>query len=175
MVKAGLLRYLAFILVVAGLALVVGAAGWLYYHSLVSNPGAEPLPETLAGLPRTQMFIGHKAVEEINHLHGINFFITSGGVGIYSQQQAVLWVSGSPFGFMAARMQYVMEQRIAERRSPFTPRDSIQMDGRRVLALEGMGQQHFYFRSGHRLVWLAVDAELAEQALAEALEYYPRE
>lgn len=172
--KNGVLRYLAFILVVAGLGLAVGAAGWLYYHSLVSNPGAEPLPEAIAGLPLTQALTGRPAVQEINHLHGLSFAITSGAVGFYGGQQVVVWVSGSPLGFMAEQMQDEMEQRIAEGRSPFTPLETRQAGGRAVLALEGLGQQHFYFRSGRQLVWLAADAELAEQALAETLLFYPR-
>jgi hypothetical protein len=172
---AGLLRYLAFILVVAGLALVVGAAGWLYYHSLVSNPGAEPLPDTIAGLPLTRALTGRPAVQEINHLHGLSFSITSGAVGFFGGQQVVVWVSGSPLGFLAGQMQNEMEQRIAEGRSPFTPLDTRRESGRAVLALEGLGQQHYYFRSGRQLVWLAADAGLAEQALAEVLEFYPQE
>ena len=171
--KAALLRYLAFILVVAGLALAVGAGGWLYYHSLVANPGAETLPEALAGLPRTQALAGRLAVQEINHLHGLNFAITSGGVGVYGQQQIIVWVSGSPLDFIAMRMQDEMNLRIAEGRSPFTVLETQQVDGRTVQLLEGLGQQHFYFRSGRRLVWLAADAGLAQQALVEALAFYP--
>ncbi len=173
MMKAALLRYLAFILIIAGLVFAVSAASWLYVHSLVSNPGAEPLPESVAGLPLTQALTGRAAVQEINHLHGLSFAITSGAVGIYGQEQAVLWVSGSPLGFMAARMQKKMEHRIAEGRSPFKPLETRQAGGRTVLALEGLGQQHFYFRSGRQLVWLAANASLAEQALAEALQFYP--
>ncbi len=36
-----------------------------------------------------------------------------------------------------------------------------------------MGQRHFYFQSAAQVIWLAADPEMAEQALKEALAFYP--
>jgi hypothetical protein len=64
-------------------------------------------------------------------------------------------------------MTIAMRDRIAEGRSPFTPTGIQQVDGRLVYALTGLGQTHFYWQGGDKVVWLASPADQAEQTLAE--------
>ena len=37
----------------------------------------------------------------------------------------------------------------------------------------GVGQRHFYFQAGKRVVWLAANRRFADAALDEALKFYP--
>ena len=70
-----------------------------------------------------------------------------------------------------------MRDKIAEGaangRAPFQPSGVEILSNHEVYALDGMGQKHFYFRSGKYLIWLAANAEVADQALQQALNFYP--
>jgi len=167
-------RFVAILLIAAGLFLVMGAGGYALYSRALSRPGSAPLTDQLAGLSLVQQTQGSQAVGEINRLHGKEFPLTSAAVGLYGTQgSATLWVSGVPAGFMAERILSAMRERIAENRSPFTPTGERQ-DGKRILyELDGMGQKHFYFQSENLVIWLAVEPSLAEPVLEQALEFYP--
>jgi hypothetical protein len=93
-------------------------------------------------------------------------------MGVYGGGAATLWVSGSPAAPMAAAMVRAMRDKIAEGRSPFTPLGTRSLSGSEIYELTGMGQSHFYFRTGALVVWLAADKALAESALQEAVTFY---
>ncbi|RME49280.1 MAG: hypothetical protein D6791_01105 [Chloroflexi bacterium] len=164
-------RWPAWALLGGGLLLLVVAVflwGWTR-----AGAGAEPLPQALAGLPLTASVQGPEAIREINRLHDNRFPLSSGAVGYYgSRGQAILWVAGSPFSWLAAGMVRAMHHRIAEGNSPFRPLGMRRMNDRAVYELTGMGQRHFYFRSGRRLIWLAADETVAETALMQVLSFY---
>ena len=66
-----------------------------------------------------------------------------------------------------------MRDKIIEGNAPFIPLGERQVGGRTVYELEGLGQKHFYFQSCDLVIWLAADANLAEGALTQSLEFYP--
>jgi hypothetical protein len=140
----------------------------------LNQPGPAPLPDQFAGLPLVQQMRGIQAVYEINHLHGKTFPLTSAAVGIYGTgKRATLWVSGVPASFIASQILSAMRDQIAAGRSPFAPAGE-RMNGKRIVyELNGMGQKHFYFQSKNLVIWLASDESIAEQALEQALAFYP--
>jgi len=165
---------IALLLAVAGAALLLFAGGTWLYTFLKAGPGAAPLPEMLAGLPLVQETSGAAAVEELTRMHGMGFPFTSGAVGRYGVgEQAVIWVSGFSSASMADQMTAEMHARIAEGRSPFKPVGQRRAGWHTIYELDGMGQKHFYFRSGELVIWLAVDERLAEEALLQILVFYP--
>jgi len=94
-------------------------------------------------------------------------------MGMYGRDgEATLWVAGTVAEFVAADMLRAMGESIAQSETPFTPLGERQPDGRSVAELTGMGQRHFYFRAGKQIIWLAVEEDLAELAIQEALEVY---
>jgi len=156
-----------------GLFLVV--AGWLIWQS-----GARALservrlPASLAGLALTSQQFGSEAVAAVTRMHGQEFALVNGAVGMYGpQQNVVLWVSETSSRRAAGGLVDAMRVKIAEGNSPFTPLEARQDGDRLVYDLDGLGLKHFYFQSGRLVVWLAVDAQLADQALQECLEFYP--
>lgn len=158
----------------AGLLLVVGGIGYSLYSQALSQPGPAPLPDRLAGLSLVQHTRGVQAVDEINHLHGKDFPLTSAAVGVYgTENKATIWVSGAPAGFIAAKILTAMRDRIAEGRSPFTSTGERKYGRRIIYELEGLGQKHFYFQSKNLVVWLATDDSITEQALEQTLAFYP--
>nr|MBI2903954.1 hypothetical protein [Chloroflexota bacterium] len=166
------------VLAAIGAILIVGAAGWLAFSTWLANPGAVAVPQAMAGLPLTQKSAGPEAVAEVSRLHSKEFPLISGAMATNGEGVVVLWVSGAPAGPMAAEMVRAMTDKIADAsagsaRSPFTPLGERQMNGRAVYELSGMGQRHFYFQSGNLVIWLAADETIAENALDEALQFYP--
>ena len=167
-------RVVAFFLVMTGILLLLFSGGYYLYLGAVEHPGSEPLPDRLADLPLISRVTGAPAVIEINRMHGKEFPLTTGAVGVYGEgRQATLWISGAPGGFLAKRILRQMRDKIAEGNSPFVPLGERQVGRRSVYELEGLGQKHFYFQSDSLIIWLAADEGLAELALAQSLEFYP--
>jgi hypothetical protein len=167
-------RLVALGLLGLGVLLLLSGVGYAVYNQAVTHPGLAPLPEQVAGLPLGQKTLGLQAVEEINHMHGKNFLLTSAAVGHYgSHGQVTLWVSGAPLRTIASSMLQAMRDKISEGNSPFIPVDERIVGRRSIYVLDGMGQKHFYYQSNKSIIWLAADPELAEQALDHILEVYP--
>ncbi|MEW5939322.1 MAG: hypothetical protein AB1750_06660 [Chloroflexota bacterium] len=161
------------VLIALGLALLFGVAGWFYFEGLVAHPAALPLPEWVADLPMTGFQSGDEAAAAFVNLHGKQFPLTSGAIGLYGDNQITLWVAGAPANFIAARMIVAMRDKIANGNSPFTPMTEINDNGRIVYVLEGVGQKHYYFQSKNLVVWLAVNPAFADAAIQQILEVYP--
>jgi hypothetical protein len=104
-------------------------------------------------------------------MHGQEFQLTQGAGCSYGE--ATLYVAGTPLSFLAGRMMVDMRDKIAGSETPYTPLNEMKYGSRTVYELVGMGQQHYYFRSGNLVIWLAVNEQVAELALQEALEFYP--
>ncbi len=166
-------RFFSIGLIALGMALLFGVLGWASFDNLVSQPASVPLPERVAGLPRTGYQTGAEAAVAFEKLHGKQFPLTSGAIGYYGDQQITLWAAGAPLNFIAARMIEAMREKIAEGNSPFTPMSEINNGSRTVYVLEGMGQKHFYFQSENLVIWLAADPSIADEALEQILEAYP--
>lgn len=169
----GMKRVLVSLLILTGIVLTLTAFGWLIYEQKVADPAPVSIPDSLAGFPLTDQKTGGQAAFDFSQLHGQQFPLTSGAVGIYGNHQATLWVAGAPLKMMSAEMVNAMQEKIAEGRSPFTPTGEISDNGRTIYSLEGMGQNHHYFQSGNLVIWLAVDADVSETALQQLKEYYP--
>lgn len=171
---ASMKRIIAILLIVLGAAIIIASAGYYLFLRAVENPGPEPLPDRLVEHPLVTQVTGAQAISEINQMHGKEFLLTSGAVGVYGEgRQAILWISGAPGGWMAKRILIQMRDKITEGNSPFTPIAERNIDGRMVYELDGLGQKHFYFQSGDLIIWLAANVDGAELALAESLAFYP--
>lgn len=168
-------RFGPVLLVIAGVLLMAGGAGYWWFERQIAVPEAAILPPDLAGLPLVEASYGPEAVANVTRLHDQSFPLTSGAHGRYgrSGDKAMLWVTGTPARLVATRMVGEMEAAIAEGSSPFQPVGTRQVNGHTIYELIGMGQRHYYFRSGTAVVWLAADDALADAALVETLTFYP--
>ena len=167
-------RILAVLLVTLGLFTVFFSLGYFMLTRAFVHPSAAPLPDQIADLPRITLVYGAEAVVEINRLHGKEFLLTSGAVGVYgTKNQATLWVSGAPLEIVAQQILIAMRDKIAEGNSPFQQTGERQDVERIVYELDGLGQKHFYFRSGKLIVWVGVDEPYADRVLVDILEFFP--
>lgn len=171
--RANRRRISASFLVRAGISLILLGTGWLAIDLVVISRADITLPASLAGLPLTEKVTGQAALAEIEQLHNKRFPLTAGAIAYYEGGSATVWISSTWAPLLAARQVKVMTERIAEDRSPFTLMGTIEVENIPVYVLSGMGQMHYYFQRGQRVVWLAVPPQLAEQGLIDLIRNLP--
>jgi hypothetical protein len=167
-------KWFPLILISLGMLIVgLGLVYALYLRSMESIAPV-PLPDELGGLPLRREVTGSSALVELSMLHSQGFPLNKGSAGSYGNHGEIrIWVAGTPIGFMAGGLMTAMKDAIERGDSPFSPLGELEIQGRTVYELEGMGQQHYCFRSGDLIVWVAVDDSLTEQVLKSVLEFYP--
>jgi hypothetical protein len=130
------------------------------------------LPARLAGMPLTLSHRDGPGLEEIRRLHGANVDVRSGAFAAYGGGAASVWVASARDTAVAEKLIRDMTARIARGDTPFRP-DSVRgMEQRSVYELTGLGQRHFYFRSGRCVVWVAANRRQAAAGLDDALRFY---
>ncbi len=159
---------------ILGVALLTGSLIFSYLNRSGANPKETNLPKSIAGLSLNTATYGPEAVTEITRMHGKEFPIVSGAMGMYGDtNQISLWVAGFSDRSTAIQIVSAMEEKIATGNSPFTPTVQQQVRDRTVYHLDGMGQKHIYFQSSNLVVWLAADPSLSDQAIQQIEEVYP--
>ncbi len=167
-------RILSIAAIVLGILLLLAASLFAWWIAITEHPGEAPTPPELAGLTRTALITGPTAVTAIHQLHNSQFPLRSGAVAQYGRQNEItLWVAGAPLALMAQRMVDVMEEQIQGGETPFQPLATRTIGGRTIFDVDGLGQRHFYLRSGAFVIWIEVNYDLAEDALSELLMFYP--
>ena len=158
------------VLTFAALAVVaLGLAAWL-------GLGRPPdVPPSLAGLPLTHTTQGAEALAEIGRLHGKRILLRDAWVAHYERNAAVamLYVSRSHLGPVArwqfSRMVDGIGRGAANTEGRFTHLKARTEAGIPLYSALGLGQVHYFYRSGPAIVWLAADAEVAREALADTI------
>ncbi len=172
--KAIVKRTTPFLIVTAGVLVILSGVVANRYNRLLESPGDAPLPASIAGLQLSDFSLGKEAVGEIAKLHRETFPLTSGATGAFGNKREILvWSSGTANRLRAAKMVSAMRNAIKTGASPFTPVGEVTSEGRTIYQLVGLGQQHYYFQSDAYVIWMAADSSYAEQALDEVLEFYP--
>ncbi len=167
-------RVASVLFIVVGFAVIITGVIVYSQKNVFNQSGDATLPESLAGLRLENSTFGRTAVAEIVRLHDEEFPLTSGAAGSYGGNGEVkLWVAGTESEISASKLVSAMRDAISVGNSPFQPINEISRKGRKVYHLTGMGQGHYYFRAGSLVVWLAEEADLADQVLEEVLEFYP--
>lgn len=145
-----------------------------------SNPpsGQSASPElrvltALAGTPITDTIRGPAARTAISRLHGRTIAGVDALVARY-QDGSTLWINVSPSALEASRLMWRMNRRLAGGTRDFSAPRPQDLRGRTVFVTEGLGQVHYYYQSGTRVLWLAVPrGPHAEAALRALLAQYP--
>lgn len=163
-------RILPLVLIAAGLILVFTAISFVLFNPNIILTGEESLPSQVVGLSMVSETRGKGAIRKISSLHGEEFVLETGVIGVYGgNHQITLWVARTQ---QAAEMFSAMKNKIAQGNSPFTLTGERQLSGIVIDQLNGLGQTHFYFQAGDRVIWLAVNQEIAESALQQVFNFY---
>ncbi len=138
--------------------------------------GAPPeIPRSLGGLPQTHALQGEDARREINRLHGRRIPARGGVVAHYERDGAVamLYVSQAYVAPMArwqlSRMVKGIEKGKSNAEGRFFHLKAREQDGLTLYSALGLGQVHYFYRSGVTIVWLAADPPAARAALADTV------
>ena len=167
-------RPIAGLVILMGVILMTGSLVLGYLDRSIANPEATKLPKSIAGFSLNTATYGPDAVAEITRLHGKEFPIDSGAMGMYGDtNQISLWVAGFATRIVAKQIVSAMEEKIALGNSPFIPTEQKNIGYRTIYRLDGMGQKHIYFQSGNLVLWLAADPKVADEAIQKILEVYP--
>lgn len=162
------------LLILIGSLIFLSALGYGFWSRQQKMNLGEALPEQLAGMSLVYRVDGQDALDEITRMHDLQFNLVSGAIGIYGNPtEIIIWITAASSDANAQSMVDAMETRIAELGSQFRPAGTVQIDGRKIYVSEGIGQIHYYFRSGSRVVWISCEQSLGEKALQEALRFYP--
>lgn len=167
-------KWIPLILIALGIILVVGAMVFpLVFRPEAKFPSAR-IPQQVAGFSLVSEVTGSAAMREFTQLHGKSFPVSSGAKAVYGTgSQVIIWAAGTASVAETRKLLEEMRDKIALGRSPFQSTGIQTLKNRDVYGLDGMGQKHFYFQSGKYLVWLAANADVADQALQQVLNFYP--
>ena len=115
---------------------------------------------------------GEEARREIDRLHGKKISFLRGYIGTYVTEsgRGHLWVSEhssereatEAIEKMALGMQQGKQQQFWHFRK-------MMIEQRPVYLAVGMGQAHYFFQNGAKVIWLAVDPSLAKEAVRDAV------
>ena len=83
-------RVFPLVLITLGILLGFGAISQLYLNNRQSGTATINLPNGLAGLRLTDTQSGAEGIAAFTSLHGKEFPVTSGAIGIYGNRKATL-------------------------------------------------------------------------------------
>ena len=137
-----------------------------------SSGALDPVvPAALAHLSLREYLDGTSALAQVEQLHGkaLGAGFDRAWLASYGDQQATVWISRSVRLADAQQLTERMKAKIAQGNSPFKNPRTFSVSGVTVFALDGMGQQHYYFRLGRDLYWLAIAPSAAQAGLEELI------
>ncbi|MBI4674546.1 MAG: hypothetical protein HY741_23115 [Chloroflexi bacterium] len=125
------------------------------------------IPEKLAVFALTNSVLGKDALAEFEKLHGQGFDLVGGYRADYvsGDKSATLWVGQAKDAASAEQMTKTMAGKIGADNRMFTDLQELEIGSRRMYSVNGQGQQHFFYATGDKVVWLAIDSAYAPDAL----------
>jgi uncharacterized protein YcfL len=130
-----------------------------------------PVPSEILDLQRTELISGEAAAEIINHLHQQSVTQGDNYVARYGNNEYTATYYLSVYE-NETEAQYELQAMVASMERGghvFDHVRPITVNERAVWMALGMGQAHYFYAEGSRLVWLAVDVPIAEDALKSIL------
>lgn len=160
--------------ILAWLGVFLFAAPFLL-HTACSSTDI-PLPQSIGSLRLEQVQSGEEARREIDRLHGQQISFQGGYIGTYVAENgsAKLWVSehGSAEEAAEAIDKMVQSMKLGKQQVFWHFREIV-IEGLSVYFAVGMGQAHYFFQRGGKVIWLAVDPALAKEAIGDVIKKIP--
>jgi len=137
--------------------------------------GEVPLPQAIGALKLEKLQAGEEARREIDRLHGKQIGLQRGYIGFYGAEtgSAQIWLSEHSSDSKAAEAVEKMAGSMRQgKQQNFYHFRQMVIDKRTVYFAVGMGQVHYFFQKGAKVIWLAVDPPLAKEAIREAVRKF---
>ncbi len=134
------------------------------------------LPESIGAFRLQNMKSGTEAKKEITRLHGKNLDFRTGYIGTYKHghKEAMLWISDYDAKAKAAEEVEKKARRIQTREGQeFRHFRMISIEEIPVYFVVGMGQAHYFYQTGNKVIWLAVDPQLAKETIRDLIGKIP--
>ena len=124
-----------------------------------------PLPGRLAGLTRTRLYTGLRAVRMLNELHTHSLAPHSAAVGVYGRGGELrVWLARFADGAEAQQVLRSMVGELQSDSSPFSP-PRQQRDHPNRFYTVGPGGHHVFWVAGDGVYWLEARPDLIDGAL----------
>ncbi len=125
------------------------------------------IPVKLGTLTLKNSVLGKDALNQFAQLHGQGFDLLGGYRADYASanSQATLWVGQAKDAETAQTLVKEMAGKIGAGDPMFTDLQELSISNRSLFQVNGQGQAHFFYASGDKIVWLAVDPAYAADAL----------
>lgn len=138
----------------------------------LAEGGKPPVPPALGGLKLAHYLKGEEALREIERLHGKKINVKEGYVAHYEkgESKAMLYISRVSSGSQAEGQVKRMAEGIRKGGTPFYHLKESRRDGINLYSAIGLGQIHYFYRTGPKVVWLAADPPVASSALSSVLK-----
>jgi hypothetical protein len=129
------------------------------------------LPDSIGRLKLSSSFTGGRAEEMINKLHPSDVASEASEIGIYEADtlSAILYVSKFENSDVAMERFKSMLLKIAHGGTPFGHLNQVEVEGRLIFMVLGLGQVHYFYSEGDKVVWFSVDFPLAVESIRELL------
>ena len=139
---------------------------------IACSPNDIPLPQSIGSMRLEKVQSGEEARQEIDRLHGKQISLIRGYIGMYVAEngRGQLWVSEHSSDREATEAIEKMANGIQKgKQQKFWHFRKMRIERRPVYLAVGMGQAHYFFQNGAKVIWLAVDPSLAKEAIRDAV------
>ncbi len=150
---------------------VLAAAIVFVNPSSALDRAGEYLPVNISGMEQKKVISGEEAARIINRMHRGDVATHADYIAEYRSEarSATYYLSLYDHPEQAIKAMEDMARVMEDEEHGFSHLMQRVQNGIVFYMALGQGQAHYYFARGVELVWLAVDMEIAEQAIMEVL------
>lgn len=144
----------------------------LFLFLLIACSSTEiPLPQSIGSMRLEKVQSGDEARQEIDRLHGKQISLLRGYIGTYVAEngRGQLWVSEHSSDRKATEAVEKMAHGMKQAKQQFWHFRKMIIEQRPVYLAVGMGQAHYFFQNGAKVIWLSVDPSLAKDAIRDSV------
>lgn len=130
-------------------------------------------PTQLAGMTRVEAIGGQEAISSVGQLHGLDITLAEAFVVSYQGKdlQMTIWYSEGKNEQEATQLYQAMDKKMPQT-SAFKDYKTVKVDGKDTKYVSGMGQDHYYWQSGKRVMWVAISGGNTPDILKQVLRLY---
>jgi hypothetical protein len=125
------------------------------------------IPTQIGTLTLKNSLLGKDTLSEFESMHGSSFDLKTGYRADYGDgtAKATLWVGQAQSADAAKTLAKEMADKIGSGNGMFSNLQTLDITGRTIYEVEGLGQLHFFYAANDKIVWLASDPNHAPDAL----------
>lgn len=139
------------------------------------DPETEKLfPSQVAEMNRIEVIAGEQALNSVSMLHGKDIPMKQAYVATYQgqgNQQMTVWYSETNNSQDAQLLFQSMDDKMPNSEA-FKDYKTVKLDNQDYKFVTGMGQDHYYWLIGNRVLWLAVQGSDSLKVLKEIIPLY---